>query len=915
MFYENSSHHQGLKKTAALKIFKWIIICLISLLFMPVAFAEQPVFNAVAPTVSTTSSQTNLATEKPLTNVTLQLKWLHQFQFAGYYAAKHQGYYREAGLDVEIKAAQQGVDAVQQVVFGEADFGVGTSELLLLRAKQQPVVVLAVIFQHSPLALMYRADKNINSIHDIVSKKVMVEHGSAEIFAYLNREGIAEKDIEIVEHTFNPQQLINDEVDLMTVYSTTEPFRLEKANIPYHLFSPRAAGIDFYGDNLFTTEDYIKQHPQQVKAFLEASLKGWVYAMAHPDEMIELIVSDYNPKLSREFLQFEYQQMLPLLQPTLVEMGYMHKGRWQHIAETYRSLSMLPNHFSLEGFLYQKNPQLDLRYFYWGITILSSGFLLFWGLSIHRARLNKRLRQEIKLEIDKSQQQRQLFIQKLEQANKELESQVISRTASLNNTLEKLQTLLDHSGEGFLAFNEQLLIDEGYSHECTKIFNQELTGKNIGLLLFSNQSKQQQLFKENIHRILVETDDFKQGLFLSLLPAQFKIAEKIINATYKLIANRSIMLKLTDVTQEEALKQQLIAEKKRLVFIVEVVSEPKEFFDLCDDYQNFIQNEYIAILENNSSVAEKLNLLYRQVHTFKGVFLQKALLYTPEALHRVENDLSLLKDSEGGHVEKLKRLFEKQNLFEFFQQDLDCLKAALGENYIEKQGQIQISDALLKENIRYAEQLIDKASLSAHDISQLIRKLQHLRYVDIKNLLGIYPKVCIQLAARLDKELAPFTVEGESILVDPDYFAEFNKALIHLFRNILAHGIELPEDRELQNKTKAGHIFCRVNRQKNIILIQIGDDGAGINVEKLKQKAFQLGHYSREQLDSFSQQQNLNLIFDAGLSTQPQADLVSGQGMGLAALKSELDKLDATVIVTSELGEGTRFDFKIPYSD
>ncbi|MCX7002456.1 MAG: ABC transporter substrate-binding protein [bacterium] len=86
--------------------------------------------------------------------VRLQLKWPHQFQFAGYYAAQAQGYYQAAGLAVEIIPCAPGTDAVHTVVAGQAEFGVGTTDLLLRRAQGAPVVVLAVIFQHSPLALM-----------------------------------------------------------------------------------------------------------------------------------------------------------------------------------------------------------------------------------------------------------------------------------------------------------------------------------------------------------------------------------------------------------------------------------------------------------------------------------------------------------------------------------------------------------------------------------------------------------------------------------------------------------------------------------------------------------------------------------------------------------------------------------------
>ena len=100
--------------------------------------------------------------------VTLQLKWKHQFQFAGYYAAKEKGFYQEAGLDVNILEAQAGIDPVREVVAGRAQFGVGTSELILNRYRGDAITVLGVIFQHSPLSLITLTASGIDHIHKLV---------------------------------------------------------------------------------------------------------------------------------------------------------------------------------------------------------------------------------------------------------------------------------------------------------------------------------------------------------------------------------------------------------------------------------------------------------------------------------------------------------------------------------------------------------------------------------------------------------------------------------------------------------------------------------------------------------------------------------------------------------------------------
>ncbi len=299
------------------------------------------------------------AAPAPLNRVTLQLKWHHQFQFAGYYAAQQQGYYRDAGLEVDIREAEPGINVVKEVVSGRAQFGVGTSALLLARYQRQPVVVLAAVFQHSPVILVARAGAGILSVQDLPGKRLMIEKQSDELIAYLLKEGVSENTVTRVEHTFNPEDLIQGKVDCMSAYLIDEPYFFDKARFPYLTFTPRMAGIDFYGDNLFTSEGELKARPEQVKAFREASMKGWKYAMQHPEELADLIIARYGARRGRGYLLYEAQKMNTLIQPGMVEMGYMYPGRWQHITDTYVELGLLPKGFSVEGFLYE--PEAGVR--------------------------------------------------------------------------------------------------------------------------------------------------------------------------------------------------------------------------------------------------------------------------------------------------------------------------------------------------------------------------------------------------------------------------------------------------------------------------------------------------------------------------------------------------------------------------
>jgi len=309
-----------------------------------------------------------------LTPVNLQLKWQHQFQFAGYYAAIEQGYYREAGLDVNLIEAKPGQDSIQRVFAGEAEFGVGTSELMLNYNRGDPVMVLGVIMQHSPLALAVLNTADISNIHQLARYPMMIEPNSLELFAYFKNEGVDTNQLKLIKHTHQTHDLIKDKVKSMSIYITDETYEFFSNEIEYQLFRPLMGGIDFYGDNLFTTKTLFDENPELVKNFRKASLKGWQYAMQYPDEIIQLILSKYSKRKKAEHLRYEANKMRELMEPSLIEVGYSNPGRWKHIAQTYLSLGIISDVKDVDGMLYQPSVEssyqkLKTQLFYASIAI------------------------------------------------------------------------------------------------------------------------------------------------------------------------------------------------------------------------------------------------------------------------------------------------------------------------------------------------------------------------------------------------------------------------------------------------------------------------------------------------------------------------------------------------------------------
>ena len=297
----------------------------------------------------------------------LQLKWRHQFQFAGFYAALEKGYYREAGFDVTIIPATPGTDPVETVLKGGAEFGVASSELVVRYAKGDPVVVLATIFQHSPLTLFVRRDAGIDTVRDLAGHKVALAPWETEIFAYLQREQVPVDRLQLVQHDHSVDSLVQGRVDALAGYETDESYYLQQSGRQYRQFTPRSSGVDFYGDTLFTTRAMVTRHPGRVEAFRAASLQGWEYALAHQEEISALIHAKYAPDLPVEKLRFEAERMVPLVRSDLVELGHTHVGRWQHIFDVYRELGLVAGDTGIDmrGLIYQPAQPTDLRWLLW----------------------------------------------------------------------------------------------------------------------------------------------------------------------------------------------------------------------------------------------------------------------------------------------------------------------------------------------------------------------------------------------------------------------------------------------------------------------------------------------------------------------------------------------------------------------
>ena len=184
-----------------------------------------------------------------------------------------------------------------------------------------------------------------------------------------------------------------------------------------------------------------------------------------------------------------------------------------------------------------------------------------------------------------------------------------------------------------------------------------------------------------------------------------------------------------------------------------------------------------------------------------------------------------------------------------------------------------------------------------------------IRMVPINQIFSRFPRLVRDLCKSLDKDV-DLVIEGEETELDKSVTEQLLDPLMHCIRNSLDHGIEHPDERAAAGKSETGTLLLKASNEGNMIVIEVSDDGAGINSEKIKAKAIERGviHPGK----SLTEADIYNLIFEPGFSTAQKVTNVSGRGVGLDVVKKEIEKLNGTVSVDSTMGSGTKFTIKLP---
>ncbi|WP_052501439.1 diguanylate cyclase [Thiomicrospira microaerophila] len=275
----------------------------------------------------------------PLTPITVQINWHHQYQFAGFYAAIAQGYYRNAGLDVTIKTWQPGMNIREEVVSGRATFGTAYSSVIADFIQGHPIKAVMTSFQYSPMVLLSK--EPINELSQLSGKSVS-HYNNLQILALLHR---ASPEITKPNRTFPPtgnlQDFIQGYVDLYGAYETNEPFQLNDLNESYYLVKPTDFGVNSLEDLVIVSREFAANHPNVVNRFREATIKGWQYAIQNQQEMVDYILANYRVIKSRQALMYEARATTKYVRVGDTPIGSLDPARLLATAAEIRDVGLI----------------------------------------------------------------------------------------------------------------------------------------------------------------------------------------------------------------------------------------------------------------------------------------------------------------------------------------------------------------------------------------------------------------------------------------------------------------------------------------------------------------------------------------------------------------------------------------------
>ena len=472
--------------------------------------------------------------------------------------------------------------------------------------------------------------------------------------------------------------------------------------------------------------------------------------------------------------------------------------------------------------------------------------------------------------------QMKAYLENIEQQNQTVETQ-----------RDAIQAIFQQVDQGILRIDESFTVQEACSAECERLLGTSVPGRQLATLFYPDRAGEQQFFNELL-RNAFETKGLEKEVYMSLLPDQLELGGHFIHIGYKPMnrvnEQRFLMVILTDLTEKRALEQQMALEQKTLKMIVKSMIHAEELKQMLSAFYEFAEQA------EDLSTNGEMDYLLREIHTFKGNFSQYDWLNLVEYLDKIEDNIIHMTPTWAAQL-------SEEGLLNCLDKDLTLIREHAGMDFLKESSQCIVE----REKILKVESRI-KELLSEEEAREILPLVREMRYQSIFQMLGHYRDYVQKLSERLGKYVNPLIIEGDDVRLDPDLYSDIFRNFVHLFRNSIDHGVESPEDRAAADKPLEATLRLTVKATPEQLEISLSDDGAGIDYLVLENKAKRLNLLPEGACPIAPEVLN-DIIFMDGVSSRDKATNVSGKGVGLSALKAEVQSLGGQIRVQSESGE------------
>lgn len=460
--------------------------------------------------------------------------------------------------------------------------------------------------------------------------------------------------------------------------------------------------------------------------------------------------------------------------------------------------------------------------------------------------------------------------QALERHSALLESQVRERT-------QQIQSILDNVVFGFVIVDAEGLVQPGFTASCVELLGcQVQQGQPFAELLRISDPAVEAALDIGMEQVF---DDFMpEQVSLDQIPARFPIGERVLRCQGRAIRSEDgrvsgILFTLSDVTDLEAARKNAHDN----AVLVGILQQKPAFAAFLDD-------AFERLDAAQESVSDQ-DFVRRAVHTVKGNAASYGLNEVAQAAHWIESGPAI---TERG---------------------IDTIRQAL-EDFLEAKGAILgLGMGAETVEIPLSELHSMRRMLNPVNPRGLERWSAEVCQRPARDLLGPMEVFVSRLAERLDRSVN-FRLEGEQTLVDPQSTAEVLSTLTHLLRNAVDHGLE-PEF-ERGDKPPVGQLSLSIGRTPQAWRIVVEDDGRGVQVDQVAQRALEVGKLDPQGVDDLSPEQKLDLIFVDGLSSKYEASEISGRGVGMSAVREAVERSGGCIAVHTRRGQGTRVEIEVP---